>query len=126
VDFDGDGRKDIWKSPADVLGSMANYFVNAGWQAGGRWGQEARLPEDFNQSQASVKIVKPVSDWQALKVETLDGTWPSGGTPASIVRPSGPGGRAFVIYENFRVVLRYNYSTYYATAGGLLADRLRR
>jgi membrane-bound lytic murein transglycosylase B len=124
VDFDGDGRKDIWKSAPDVLASMANYLAKAGWDKKTGWGAEVSLPADFPQSSASLSVVKSVADWQAVGVRPLAGVLPAGTLSASLVRPSGPGGRAFLILPNFRVLMRYNNSTYYATAGGLLADRV--
>jgi membrane-bound lytic murein transglycosylase B len=91
------------------------------------WGQELVLPADFNQSLADLGVVKPVSEWRTLAVQPLgDAALPADEVKASVIRPSGPGGRAFLVLPNFRVVMRYNNSTYYATAGGLLADRLGR
>jgi membrane-bound lytic murein transglycosylase B len=126
VDFDGDGRADIWNSVADVTASIANYFANAGWDKSEGWGTEVTLPAGFDQSSASLSVVKSVADWQAAGVKPLaGGALPAGALSASIIRPSGPGGRAFLVLSNFRVVMRYNNSTYYATAGGLLADRIK-
>ena len=126
VDFDGDGRRDIWTNPADVLASMANYISQAGWDPAAGWGQEVALPADFVQTLAGLAVIKPVSDWQKLGVQALAGAvMPAAVPAASIIRPSGPGGRAFLVLPNFRVVLRYNNSSYYATAGGLLADRIK-
>jgi membrane-bound lytic murein transglycosylase B len=124
VDFDGDGRKDIWKSPADAIASMANYLAKAGWDSKTGWGTEVAVPVDFSQSLADLKVVKSVADWQGLGVKALSGTLPAGTLSASVIRPSGPGGRSFLILPNFRVLMRYNNSQYYATAGGLLADRV--
>ncbi|MBI5240539.1 MAG: lytic murein transglycosylase [Elusimicrobia bacterium] len=124
VDFDGDGRRDIWKSVPDVLASMANYLAKAGWDPKTGWGAEVSLPADFPQASANLSVVKSVADWQAAGVRALAGALPAGTLSASIIRPSGPGGRAFLVLPNFRVVMRYNNSQYYATAGGLLADRV--
>jgi len=126
VDFDGDGHRDIWKSVADVTASIANYLSKAGWDKTTGWGQEVLLPANFDQSLAGLAVTKSVKDWQALGVQALAGAaLPAVAASASVIRPSGPGGRAFLILPNFRVVMRYNNSTYYATAGGLLADRIR-
>ncbi|MDD5630314.1 MAG: lytic murein transglycosylase, partial [Elusimicrobia bacterium] len=125
VDFDGDGRRDIWKSAPDVTASMANYLAKAGWDPKAGWGVEAALPENFEQSSAGLSVVKSVADWRALGVKALVGALPAGTLSASVIRPSGPGGRAFLVLPNFRVVMRYNNSTYYATAGGVLADRIQ-
>jgi membrane-bound lytic murein transglycosylase B len=126
VDFDGDGRADIWNSAADVAASIANYFAKAGWDESSGWGQEVVLPAGFDQSLADLKVLKPVSGWQALGVKPMAGApWPAGTLSASVIRPTGPGGRAFLVLSDFRVVMSYNNSTYYATAGGLLADRIK-
>ncbi len=124
VDFDGDGRKDIWKNSADAIASMANYLAKAGWDPKTGWGGEVSLPADFPQASASLSVVKSVADWKAAGVKALSGAFPAGTLSASIIRPSGPGGRSFLILPNFRVLMRYNNSQYYATAGGLLADRV--
>ncbi|MCX5797753.1 MAG: lytic murein transglycosylase [Elusimicrobia bacterium] len=126
VDFDGDGRRDIWKSAADVTASMANYLAKAGWDKSAGWGAEVTLPAEFDQASASLSVVKSVADWQAAGARPMPGAvLPAGTLSASVIRPSGPGGRAFLVLPNFRVVMRYNSSTYYATAGGLLADRVQ-
>jgi len=125
VDFDGDGRRDIWKSPADVLASMANFLAKAGWDQSTGWGAEVVLPEAFEQSLTGLSILKPVSAWRALGVRPAAGAaLPADGVQASVLRPSGPGGRAILAGPNFRVLMRYNNSTYYASAGGVLADRI--
>ena len=125
VDFDGDGRRDIWNSAADVTASIANFLVHAGWDKASGWGQEVMLPADFDQSLASLSVVKSAADWQAAGVRPMAGAvLPAGALGASVLRPSGPGGRAFLVLPNFRVMMRYNNSIYYATAGGLLADRI--
>jgi membrane-bound lytic murein transglycosylase B len=125
VDFDGGGRRDIWNSPADVAASIANYLSKAGWDASRGWGQEVTLPADFDQSLASLSVTKTVAVWKAAGVAPLAGAvLPAATLSASVIRPSGPGGRAFLVLPDFRVVMSYNNSTYYATAGGLLADRI--
>jgi len=128
VDFDGDGRRDIWTSAADVTASIANYLSKAGWDQAAGWGQEVVLPSDFKQSLADLNVVKSVLEWRnSFGIQSLGGAvLPADDAKASVIRPSGPGGRAFLVLPNFRVVMRYNNSTYYATAGGLLADDISR
>ena len=125
VDFDGDGRRDIWNSAADVTASIANYLAQAGWDKAEGWGQEVTLPANFDQSLTGFSVVKSTADWQAAGVRPMAGAaFPAGASSASVIRPSGQGGRAFLVLPNFRVVMRYNNSIYYAAAGGLLADRI--
>lgn len=128
VDFDGDGRRDIWESPADALGSAANYLSASNWQKGTRWGTEVSLPRDFNFALADMAIRKPVAEWATLGVRLNSG---SGVPPqladqqASLLLPAGYRGPAFLVTGNFRSILRYNNSTSYALAIGLMSDRLQ-
>jgi membrane-bound lytic murein transglycosylase B len=124
VDFDGDGRRDIWGSNADALASTANYLKASGWQDGKPWGFEVRLPEGFDYAQADMDIRKPLSEWQAMGVQGA--TTPL--SPAysmeqsSLLLPAGHRGPAFLVFNNFRTILRYNNSSSYALAVGLLSD----
>jgi lytic murein transglycosylase len=125
VDGDGDGRRDIWGSQADVFASTANYLRAFGWTPGEPWGGEVRLPADFPWDQAEIDIEKPVGEWRALGVKLAHGgALPKTASPASIVAPAGHRGPAFIVYGNFRTILSYNYSSAYALAVGHLADRL--
>lgn len=119
----GPGRPDIWNDPADVLASAANYLAREGWAAGEGWGQEVRLPPGFDSRVGGAPATRTAADWRAVGVQGL-GAAPPPGTPASIVRPDGVGGRAFMVYRNYRVILRWNRSDYFAVAVGLLADRI--
>lgn len=125
VDFDGDGRRDIWTSLADVFGSTANYLAAAGWRPGQSWGDEVRLPPDFRYELADPEIRQTVGAWQALGVRLVDAAAaPPPDRPASLLLPAGHRGPAFLVYDNFRVLLRYNNATSYALAVGHLADRI--
>ncbi len=125
VDYDGDGRRDLWSSLGDVFASTAHYLSVSGWQAGASWGREVVLPEEFDYALADTAIVKPVSAWQALGVTAAVGTLdPEAGQRASLLLPGGYTGPAFLIYPNFRVLLRYNNATSYALAVAHLADRI--
>ncbi|MBI5210399.1 MAG: lytic murein transglycosylase [Elusimicrobia bacterium] len=127
VDGDGDGKRDIWKNETDVFASAANYLSLAGWRKAERWGQAVTLPPAFDQALADLKVVKPVAAWKALGVEPRQGeAFPDGAAAASVIRPTGPGGRAFLVGGNFRVFMSWNRSTYFAAAAGLLSDRLAR
>ncbi|MCQ4159137.1 lytic murein transglycosylase [Roseomonas sp. GC11] len=125
VDFDGDGRRDIWDSRADALGSIANYMARNGWREEERWGREVLLPEGFDPAQAGRATVRPLRAWLELGVAAANGsTLPPLEMEASILLPGGPNGQAFVIYPNFHVIRRYNPSDYYALVIGLLSDRV--
>lgn len=123
VDYDGDGHKDIWKSKPDVFASIANYMKINGWQKGEPWAVYVKLPAHFDQALEGKSIVKPVSEWQALGVRTEDGhDLPYPNLQASIVQPNG--GPVFLAYPNYKMILRYNNSIYYAGAIGYLADKI--
>jgi membrane-bound lytic murein transglycosylase B len=125
VDFDGDGRKDIWSTPADVFASAANYLAQSGWRGTQIWGRQAQLPAGFDSNQASLKISKPLQVWQKIGIRKRDGSdLPLVPLNASIVLPDGKGGPAYIVYENYRVIMKWNRSTYFATSVGLLADAL--
>lgn len=128
VDFDGDGRRDIWNSEADALASAAHYLGNSGWQRGAVWGYEVKLPQGFDYGSADMSVSRTVAEWQALGVARIDGRpFPGGETAekASIFLPSGYRGPAFIVMNNFRTVLAYNASTSYSLAVNLLADRYK-
>jgi len=125
VDFDGDGRKDIWSTPADVFASAANYLSQSGWQDKEIWGRRTRLPNDFDTTQATLHIEKSLQTWQKIGVRRSDGgNLPSGSMKGSIVLPDRMGGPAYLVYDNFRVLMKWNRSTYFATSVGLLADAI--
>ncbi|MBD9466718.1 lytic murein transglycosylase [Pseudomonas sp. Pdm06] len=126
VDFDGDGRRDIWGSATDALASTAHYLQSSGWQRGQPWGFEVDLAEGFDYTLADGTIRKPVSEWIRLGVSEY------GGLPiapddrqlsASLLLPAGHRGPAFLIFDNFRAILKYNNSSSYALAVGLLSKR---
>jgi membrane-bound lytic murein transglycosylase B len=125
-DFDGDGRADIWTSRADVFASIANYLATVGWRGEETWGREVRLPAGFDRALVDhAKVQKPLGEWQALGVRRADGAdLPARDLSASIIQPGGAGGPSFLIYNNYRVLLRWNRSLYFATAVGFLADRI--
>ncbi|QRY81238.1 lytic murein transglycosylase [Pseudomonas sp. PDNC002] len=125
VDFDGDGRRDIWASSTDALASTANYLSASGWQRGQPWGFEVRLPPTFDYAQADMEIRKPLAEWQRLGVQPASGNLAvDPQTSASLLLPAGYRGPAFLVTDNFRAILKYNNSTSYALAVGLLADSL--
>lgn len=125
VDYDGDGRKDIWATAADVFASAANYLAQSGWRGSQIWGRHAQLPNRFNIKMTGLNIRKPLQVWQELGVRKIDGSdLPVASLHASIVLPDGKGGPAYLVYDNYRVIMKWNRSTYFATSVGLLADAI--
>lgn len=126
VDFDGDGRRDIWGSPADALASTAHYLQSSGWQKGQPWGFEVSVPSTFNYSLADGAIRKTVAEWTQLGVKLPSGASVPAGSEqlsAALLLPAGYRGPAFLILDNFRAVLKYNNSSSYALAVNLLSER---
>ncbi len=124
-DYDGDGAKDIWNTSADVFASAANYLSGVGWRSDITWGREVRLPEGFDPALADLKVVKRLGEWQTLGVRRADGRdLPDRDLEASVIFPGAVGGPAYIIYDNYRALLRWNRSLYFATAVGLLSDKI--
>jgi membrane-bound lytic murein transglycosylase B len=121
VDWDGDGRPDIWNSRADAFASAANYLARSGWKHGGGWGTPVRLPPRFNSALAHLETRKPLKEWRKLGIKDVQG---QGDTVASLVLPEGPDGPAFLVYENFRTLLRWNRSVNFALAVAQLSERI--
>ncbi len=123
VDYDGDGRKDIWQSKPDVFASIANYMKENGWHTGEPWAIQVKLPAHFDMSLEGKGTTKSVSEWNALGVRTEDGkSLPYQDLQGSIIQPYG--GPTFLAFPNYRMILRYNNSIYYAGAIGYLADQI--
>jgi membrane-bound lytic murein transglycosylase B len=124
ADGDGDGREDIWGNTADVFASAANFLARSGWQGDQTWGRPVRIPASFNAGLAGARTRKPLREWEKLGVRDADGgRLPARNLTAQVVLPDGAGGPAFVAYENFRVIRRWNPSDFFALAVGQLADR---
>ncbi len=125
VDADGDRRIDIWNSVPDVLASAANYLARAGWKDDQTWGRPVRLPEKFDYSLAGLDTRLPLSRWQSLGVRRINGrALPRRDLDASLIAPDGPGGPAYLVYDNFRALLAWNRSSSFAVAVGTLSDRI--
>jgi len=124
VDADGDGRRDIWGSMPDVVASTANFLSRSGWQAGMPWGVEIKLPAGFDYGRADMAVRQPSAQWAAEGITSMDGQPLPEFADGSVLLPAGAQGPAFLVGPNFRAVLRYNNSTNYALAVGLLAQRL--
>ena len=125
VDYDGDGRRNLLRSPADVIGSTANYIANLGWKRGEPWLQEVRVPQSLAWDQADLAIKHPRAQWVKWGVTFADGRPPpADDLQASLLLPMGRFGPAFLAYANFDVYLTWNNSLVYSTTAGYLATRI--
>lgn len=124
VDYDRDGRKDIWTSIPDALASTANYLAQFGWQRGQPWGFEVALPQNFDISSHDPAEYRPFSYWASAGLRRPDGRpMPAAGS-ATIALPAGRNGPAFLLTQNFRVIKEYNRSNAYAFGIGHLGERI--
>jgi membrane-bound lytic murein transglycosylase B len=122
VDFDGDGRRNIWRSVPDALASTANYLNKAGWRSGQTWGYEVRLPAGFAGRAGSRMTLE---EWQSLGVTRATGApFPRPGDVGTLFLPAGAAGPAFLTLHNFNVIKRYNNADAYALGVGHLSDRI--
>lgn len=138
VDGDGDGRRDIWNSEVDTLHSIANYFRDAGYRRGEPWGVRAFTPNSVDRTALQTTMVSPVcprvhvrhSKWKTVREWRELGVIPQGAisddTMASLFEPDGPAAPSYLLTQNYRVILEYNCSNYYAMSVGLLADEIAR
>jgi membrane-bound lytic murein transglycosylase B len=126
VDADGDGRPDLWHSPADALASAANLLAQSGWERGAPWGYEVVLPTNFPYELADLDKPSTITQWRNLGVRARGG-WelPVSDARASIYLPAGARGPAFMVFDNFHTVLKYNNAGSYALAVCMLADSLK-
>jgi len=125
IDGDGDGRVNLWQSQADALSSAANFLQNLGWQRGERWGREIILPTQFNYALAGLNNPLELTKWHNLGATQTDGTrLPQQEMKAALIVPAGHKGPAFLAYENFKIIMKWNRSIFYALAVGHLADRI--
>ena len=124
-DGDGDGRRDLVGSIDDALTSGGHFVRQLGWQTGYRWGREVTLPDDFDYARSGFDDWQPLSYWRALGVTNTFGQLvPALELPAALLLPTGHQGPAFLVYENFRVIMGWNLSQHYALSVGRLADRI--
>ena len=139
-DGDGDGLADIWNSEADTLTSIAAYFVDAGWRPGQPWGFAVNVPADLNRAAIASRTTSPrcprvhdrhsqwksMAEWRALGLAPQSRAWPGDNVQATLLEPDGPGKTAYLLTGNYRVILDYNCSNFYALSVGLLADEVER
>jgi peptidoglycan lytic transglycosylase B len=131
VDFDGDGKADIWNSHADVFASIAHYLSDLGWRADETWGRAVRLPDGFDTALINGvrldKPARPLAGWESLGIRRAEGgALPRRDVAAWLIQPSGAGAGelAYLVYSNYRALLQWNRSLFFATAVGYLADRI--
>lgn len=138
-DGDGDGYADIWNSEVDAMTSIANYFVNAGWRRDQIWGFAVDVPNALDRQAIASKITSPrcervfarhsqyksVAEWKRLGVMPQRGFWPNEDMLLALIEPDGIGKTAYLLGSNYRVILDYNCSNFYALSVGLLADEIR-
>ncbi len=126
VDFTGDGRRDIWSdNPADALASTAHYLAEHGWKKGQPWGVEVQLPRGFDYSMARRDVHRMPSQWARMGVRDMNGNPVRDYGQASVLLPAGARGAAFLIFDNFDAIERYNPADAYVIGVGHLSDRLR-
>jgi len=124
VDYNGDGRKNIWTNIPEALASTANYLAQFGWVRGETWGYEVILPQGYDVSPHDPAKMRSFAQWRADNIRRADGEpMPTGGE-ASLLLPTGVKGPAFLMTRNFRVIKAYNQSTLYALSVGILSDRI--
>ena len=125
VDWDLDGRRDIWTSRGDVFASAANYLARAGWRRGLPWGAPVALPAGFDTGLADSRDTRRLAEWLAMGVAFV-GAPPDAGReePASLVMPGGAAGPAWLVFDNYRTILKWNRSDYFAMSVVTLADAI--
>lgn len=137
-DFDGDGRRDIWKNEGDVFASIANYLAKHGWQSDMTWGRAVKVPPGLVAQlgkpnrraapgcRARTSAQKRLSQWQKLGVRKIDGSnLPTRDLKAALIRPDGDKGDAYLVYRNYAAIMAYNCAHLYAVTVGTLADRIK-
>jgi membrane-bound lytic murein transglycosylase B len=125
IDANIDGKIDLWHTQADIFASAAHFLKKIGWHSGERWGREVKIPKTFDHQLANLNTKKTVNEWQVLGIRTVsNNNLPNSNMRASLILPMGYNGPAFLVYRNFRAILRWNRSILYALSVGHLSDRL--
>jgi membrane-bound lytic murein transglycosylase B len=129
VDFDNDGRKDIWNNKADVFASIANFLKSEGWSNQITWGRQVSVPDDFDFSLAGLKSSSKrlLADWHGVGVRRYDGrNLPNIPIKGSLIAPDGENGRIYLVYENFHTLMKWNRSSYFGVSVSYLSDRINK
>ena len=138
VDGDGDGRIDIWNSEPDALASIGNYLAKAGWRRGVPWGVAVRVPDGLDRAAVRSRLTAPrcprvhdrhsrwqtIAEWRQAGVQIMGTPVPADRELASLIEPDGPGATGYLLTTNYRAILEYNCSNFYALSVGLLADAI--
>ena len=128
VDYDGDGRKDIWGTPADVFASIANFLAAEGWQDDQTWGRQVSVSSGFDYTLAGLDRAKfkPLSFWQEQGVRRFNGNdLPQVDINASLIMPDGKNGRIYLVYQNFHTLMKWNRSSYFGVSVSYLSERIK-
>ncbi len=124
VDYDNDGKADIWNTQADVFASIAHYLSQEGWDGDDSWGVEVSVPDNFS-GESGLKITKSLAEWKQRGITLASGeALPDSRKQASLVFPDEQHTGAFLVYNNFRTIMRWNRSRYFAAAVGILSDKI--
>lgn len=129
VDYDGDGKKDIWGTPADVFASIANFLASEGWDDSYTWGRQVKFTAQYHGEHSGLDKDKfvPLSTWQARGVRKFDmSPLPAVDVKASLIMPDGPSGRLYLVYNNFHTLMKWNRSSYFGLSVSYLADRINK
>jgi len=125
IDFNKDGRTNVWTDSADALASGANYLSKIGWNGKETWGREVSLPADFSVDMLTLEIKRPISFWQAMGVRQKDGKdLPVSEISSSVIQMDDGKGQVYMVYNNYSMILDWNRSKNFATAVGILSDRI--
>ena len=129
IDYDGDGRKDIWQTPADVFASIANYLVQEGWRDDQTWGREVVFTSNQLSNLAGLgrRASKSLIEWQALGIRKVgNGDLPNLDLQANLLMPDGPKGRSYLVYNNFQTLMKWNRSSYFGISVAYLSERIKK
>ena len=126
VDYNNDGKKDIWNNTADALASAANYLKQAKWDDTYTWGRQVLLPDNYDAQVSGLKLTKKLNEWQSLGIRTYEGNnLPKVDLDASLIMPDGEDGRIYLVYNNYKSIMRWNRSDYFATSVAHLSDAIK-
>ena len=125
VDYDNDGKRDIWRNKKDAFASAANYLSKSGWKSDQTWGREVRIPEEFDETLINSKSFKRMSKWRSLGIKRANGRdLPSRELLGALVKSKDRDSKVYLVYKNYFTILKWNRSLYFAVAVGSLADAI--
>nr|WP_139138990.1 lytic murein transglycosylase [Alteromonas confluentis] len=129
VDYDGDGKKDIWQTPADVFASIANFLSSEGWNDDFTWGRQVKFVDGYKGENVGLGKADfvPLATWQQRGVRKFDlSNLPDADINASLIMPDGIDGRLYLVYNNFHTLMKWNRSSYFGISVSYLADRIKK